>query len=271
MNFFSSSSETSSEPVSTSWVESLLAQDLYKLCVSEREYALEDLHGVPDFVNETPDLVSNRLAELERELSKIPEKTAYDLAAYQDSNYVRSREFRLKFLRAERFHAGKAAKRLAGFFDQKLVLFGQKELARELLLSDLDQEDRKCLESGLMTLLPVRDRAGRCILTWMPAFREETKPLCRMRCLMYLVCLAANEEETQKKGIVVLWLDVGPRRAYLDRSASGLAIPLFARMPARFSAVHVCIADCKLSAFWSVVRGLIAPALLTRIRFHCGK
>lgn len=47
------------------------------------------IYTVSDIVNETPDLVSNHLAELDVELSKIPEKIAYDLAACQDSSYVR--------------------------------------------------------------------------------------------------------------------------------------------------------------------------------------
>ena len=274
MSLLSSSSETSSKPapVSTSWVESLLAQNLYTLSLNERENALEDLHGVPGIVNETPDLVSNRLSELERELSEILEKTAFDLAACQDPNYVRSRVLRLKFLRAERFDAYKAAKRLVGFFDEKLVLFGQTCLDRELLLSDLNQEDRTCLESGLMSLLPVRDRAGRCVITWMPAFRDGHNPLCRIRCLLYLLCLVANEENTQKKGLVVLWLDFGPQRTYFDRSACGLATTLLGGAPARFSAFHVCVSNSKVTALWSsFIRPFMEPAILARIRFHCGK
>lgn len=258
--------------MSTSLIESLLAQDLYNLSLNERENALEDLHGVADVVHETPDLVSNRLAELERELSEILEKTAYDLAACQDPNYVRSRVLRLKFLRAERFDAYKAAKRLVRFFDEKLALFGQTCLDRELLLSDLDQEDRTCLESGLMTLLPVRDRAGRYVMTWMPAFRDGHKPLCRIRCLLYLLCMVANEEETQKKGLVVLWLDFGPRRTYFDMSACGLGTALLQGAPARFGAFHVCISNFKVTALWSsFIRPFLEPAILTRIRFHCGK
>jgi hypothetical protein len=104
------------------------------------------------------------------------------------------------------------------------------------------------------------DSASYQIPSWMPAFRKETSQLCKICCLMYLLGLAANEEETQKKGLVVLWLDIGPRRTHFDRSAPGLATTLLARTPVRFSAVHICVGNSNLSALWSLVCSLIDPS-----------
>jgi hypothetical protein len=175
-----SSASTIAEP-STSWAESLLAQDLNKLSLDDREKALEDLHGVSADINETPELVASRLYNLDRALFNNETYAAYDLAKSQNVKYTSSMELRLKFLRAARFDPARAATRLVGFLERKMELFGRNTLARELLFTDLDEEERRCLESGLMTMLPVRDRSGRCILTWMPMLRAEFTPLAKVR------------------------------------------------------------------------------------------
>jgi hypothetical protein len=153
-------------------VESLLALDLNKMSLNEREKVFEDLHGVSDIVDESPELVASCLDELELEIAKIRRRDAYIAAASKDSCYTSSRTLRLKFLRAENFDSNRAAARLVGFFETKLEIFGPDPLARDLLLSDLNEDDHKCLQSGLMTLVPAKDVAGRGIMTWMPLIKE---------------------------------------------------------------------------------------------------
>jgi hypothetical protein len=153
-------------------VQSLLALDLNKISLNERDKVFEDLHGVPDLVDESPELVASCLAELEPGIAKIRRRDAYIVAASKDSSYTSSRTLRLKFLRAENFESDRAAARLVGFFETKLELFGPDPLARDLLLSDLDEDDQKCLQSGLMTLVPAKDAAGRGIVTWVPMLKE---------------------------------------------------------------------------------------------------
>jgi hypothetical protein len=157
-----------SEDKLASAIQGLLALDMNKISPNEREKVYDDLHGVSGVVDETPELVASCLAELEREIAKIRDRDAYIAAASKDSSYTTSRTLRLKFLRAEHFDSKNAAARLVVFFEKKLELFGSDPLARDLFISDLNEEDKKCLQSGLMTLLPEKDRAGRRILTWMP-------------------------------------------------------------------------------------------------------
>lgn len=166
---------------STSWAESLLAKDLYKLSMCEREKVLEDLHGVSDVVNETAEVIAASLVAFDGELSKIKDKPAYDTAKDRDQEYVNSLELRLKFLRAARFDPVKAAERMVGFFGKKLELFGPGPLTRELRLTDLDKDDRACLKRGIITLVPLRDQTGRGVVTWMPMLRGESTTLSRVR------------------------------------------------------------------------------------------
>jgi hypothetical protein len=164
----------------TEHAESLLAQDLYKLSTGEREKVLEELHGVSDIVNETAELIAISLADFDGELPKIKDKAAYDAAKARDPEYVNSLELRLKFLRAARFDPVRAAERMVGFFEKKLELFGAAPLTREVRLTDLDKDDRACLKGGIITLLPLRDRAGRGVVTWMPMLRGESTILSRV-------------------------------------------------------------------------------------------
>jgi hypothetical protein len=153
-------------------VQTLLARDLNKISLNEREKVYEDLHGVSGLVDESPELVASCLAQLESGIAKLRGKKAYNIAAaIADSSYTSSRALRLQFLRADNFDAKKAAARLVVFLENKLELFGPDPLARDLLRSDLSEEDQKCLQSGLMTLVPEKDKAGRGIMTWMPMLK----------------------------------------------------------------------------------------------------
>ena len=71
---------------------------------------------------------------------------------------VEQREFRLAFLRAERFDAKKAATRFIEYFEEKRRLFGVANLTTKIKLKDLDTETKNCLESGQIQILPGRDR-----------------------------------------------------------------------------------------------------------------
>jgi hypothetical protein len=138
---------------------------------AEREQLhFSDIDAVSDAIDETPEFLEANLAKLENELANMTKnKEVYLQAEAEDNGYTRCRQLRLKFLRAESFDAKKAAERMAMFFEEKLMLFGPKLLAKDVKLRDLDENDIKCLESGIGQLLPQRDRAGRCVFAWIMA------------------------------------------------------------------------------------------------------
>ena len=68
--------------------DALLAKELNELSLREREQVYYDIHGVSDVVEETEELISTKLAQLDKELSKIaqePQAAAYYLAVSQNS------------------------------------------------------------------------------------------------------------------------------------------------------------------------------------------
>jgi hypothetical protein len=149
----------------------ILAQELNHLSLKEREKLIYDIHGVLELPKEEPDFVANCLQELDKEVDAYSpnDKNAYEQAQTQDYNYVSCERFRLKFLRAENFNPRLAAQRLIKFFASKLHLFGPHYLTRDIGLDDLAEDDKKCIEAGLLQLLPLRDRAGRAVICWTAA------------------------------------------------------------------------------------------------------
>jgi hypothetical protein len=165
-------------------IENSLAKDkdLDQPSLADREKAYYDLHGVADAVEEKPGFVDKCLADLESEICRLEDnKNAYEMAKKVHPEYVCGRGFRLKFLRAGCFVPKDAAARLVGFLDEKLQLFGPKPLARELLLSDLNQEDMVVVRSGFFSIVPLRDSAGRAVTVVSPFFRGEAALEPRVR------------------------------------------------------------------------------------------
>ena len=156
-------------------ITSFLAKQLNQLSLAEREKAYYDLHGVADVMEEEPAFVDKCLAGLESEICKVADnkKHAYEIAKKVNPGYICGRGFRLQFLRAECFVPKKAATRLVGFLEEKLKLFGPKPLARELLMSDLNQDDMVVLQSGFLSIAPLRDSAGRAVTVFVPFSRPK--------------------------------------------------------------------------------------------------
>ena len=221
-----------------------LARQMSQLSMPEREASLYDIHGVSEMVQETPDFVFQKLQELDAALSAIeaPSKQAYTQALQLDPTYAMSEGLRLKFLRADTFDPVEAAKRMVRHFETKLKLFGPEKLTKELGVEDLSPEDQEVIESGWLTLLPLRDTAGRLIMV-------NTMPLrcgsatSRTRFLFVLLCLISKEESDQRKGLVALGFhNQAKNRPVLpvDPALAQVSGVVVASSPIKFCSIHAC-------------------------------
>jgi hypothetical protein len=157
-----------SSPPIIDTTDAILGNEMNQLSLQERNLALEEIHGVANVVEETPDFVELRLERLESEISKLKKKSAYERTKFMCPRYVYSTKLRLKFLRAERFDATKAAKRMITFFELKLQLFGMDKLVRDITWDDLSTQDRAIMTSGGISILPWKDRSGRQVACRVP-------------------------------------------------------------------------------------------------------
>lgn len=154
--------------------DALRAGAMYGLSNEEREQALADVHGVSSNASPDNEFMANRLSQLDKAISDIrSNKSAYLRAKIQSPEYVTDRKFRLQFLLADSFEPHAAAERLVAYFDSKLVLFGPDKLTRDLTLADLDAQDVKCLEFGIVQRLVGKDHAGRVVLSCWPTTTQE--------------------------------------------------------------------------------------------------
>ena len=161
--------------------ENLMVQAMNELSVQkrEREKVYEEIHGVSTFPEETPEQLTQAFEKLAEELANIPrlKRKALDRAIFLKPSLEQDSSFQLMFLRADRFDAAKAAERLAKYFENKLVLFGEEKLVRKISYDDLDEDDLEVLNTGSFQVLPKKDRAGRKMFFWDPkSFRYKALP-----------------------------------------------------------------------------------------------
>jgi hypothetical protein len=103
------------------------------------------------------------------------------------SDYVKNRKFLLIFLRADRFHAKKAAWRIVGHFHKKLELFGASKLCKDITLKDLDPRAMEVIEHGYLTVLPGRDRSDRLVFCCAMSHKKYREPIDQVRLLCLLL------------------------------------------------------------------------------------
>lgn len=197
---------------SVKMVDSVLAKEFSNLTLEERSKTYEELHGVDDSVEETPEFVQNMLLQLDNELEKlVTDSEAYRVAMAQDPAYVRSVKFRLCFLRCTGFHPEKAAARLLAFLEGKLKYFGRELLTKRIQFHDLDRDDRACAKGGHMQILASRDRSGRAVFVDINMMQDESfkTPMNRLKAFLYFWLAMAEDEENQKRGVVLLSMQMG--------------------------------------------------------------
>mmetsp|Transcript_5055 Transcript_5055/g.10465 ORF Transcript_5055/g.10465 Transcript_5055/m.10465 type:complete len:487 (-) Transcript_5055:248-1708(-) len=257
--------------------EDLVTQDRMRLSFKDRNAIDEEVHGVKNLSREeTPELLQESMRQLSVELSKIPNKVAFDRSQrlYANNTYINTADFRLRFLRCEYFDAKKAAVRMVNFLDFVDGLFdGDLVLQRPIQLTDFSKAEMKMLRSGIYQLLPYRDRSGRPIYTEVGnmGLHLDLKMRMKLRCYFYYV--ASNDVESQRKGLVsIVWVQGDftntpmPLRKE-SRLLYGLAL---SGLPLRRASTHFCAPDTLyfrlLSSF--VITSLFRSSSLSRIRFH---
>jgi hypothetical protein len=152
-------------------IDALIAQEMTRMSLEEREKALDDVHGILVVKDEDPDFVSSCLDELEDHLTTIKHNTAYALAEAISRQYVYDEKLRMMFLRADEYEPQQAAERMIRFFELKKSLFGVQKLVKDIVLDDLDEDDMATLKTGCVQVSPYRDTAGRPIVLFFQRLR----------------------------------------------------------------------------------------------------
>lgn len=152
----------------------LVAERVNELTQEERDREIHELHGVLDGIDETPELLQESLDRMETELQHLLEQktsssshnthAAFSRAAAMDAEYVKDRDFRLAFLRTDRFVPKLAAERCLKYFEAKEYLFGTELLTTDIQMEHLGEYAMAAMDRGGVQILPERDSAGRAVL-----------------------------------------------------------------------------------------------------------
>jgi hypothetical protein len=142
--------------------EDFLASELSKLSIQEISKALDDVHCVGEELKEDEEMIQRSLAAFD-EAVRAQRNPIYDIAAGQNRAYIEDPSFRLKFLRANLHDVQRSARQMMSFLKYKATYFGEDTLGRDIVLSDLKQEDVDHIQSGLFHIQAGRDRSGRVI------------------------------------------------------------------------------------------------------------
>ena len=178
-------------------VDRLIALKLSKMSIQDREKIDHDIHGISTGVEETPEFISDSLLKLEKELVKLNGKLKkeYELAKKLDKDYVQNKNFRLKFLRADKFNTRKAARRIARHFKAKVELFGEDKVGKNIVQDDLTESDMDALNYGAPSVLPLRDRSGRVVCLWIPRSEIQEMPsIAKVRNILSTLVLVISKK-----------------------------------------------------------------------------
>ncbi|CAB9517238.1 Transfer protein [Seminavis robusta] len=256
-------------------VDRLLADEIEKLSLEEKERSTFDLYGMTQETKD-PEDVDALLEQMELEIRKIPDRKAYEKAKYMNEEYVMEKDFRLLFLHCDEFDAKSAAQRIVQHFEVKRELFGDgPALARKLLMSDLSEDDMKFLTSGVRQLLPVRDAAGRLVYVMCPGFRDSSVALdSQLRAEIYFGMSILQTEDAQRNGGIVLVISL------LGESLLNLQQQLFLKLKRlkklrsggliKVAGVHFLLSQDYLRPLVGGIRWLFPEKLRAKIRVHFG-
>lgn len=264
-------------------VDSLLAREMSGLSMADREKAYYDVHGVSEEIQETPEMIAESIDLLRQELMKgeqgmsaasADDEKAYNKAMAMDSSYVQDPKFLIRFLRADLFNIPAAAVRVKRFFGVKMDLFGPDLLVKDITQDDLGDDTMYTLYNGGAHCLPFRDRGGR--VTVLHFAHPDSLPVqAIMRKTFYVGMVLYEDEETQKKGHVIVAYQLGHTLTWqqtaheqdLNRQRGRLLVSL----PCRPVALHVCVDSMILwRPILAVFKYVANTFTRVRIREHTG-
>lgn len=262
-------------------VDTLTADELAKLSITDREKVYSDIHGVPNETQESSEFLRKNLSLLEAQLDNMlvstpDESRAYNLALSKDQEYARDTRLRLRFLRADRFNIARAAERFLLHFAMKLDLFGDDLLVKDISQEDLDELDIDALHNETGFIMPFRDMGGRMLVVKQSTLTSSDNIPIRsiLRAMFYAGMVKTEDQESQRKGIVAVAYYIGENLQWkqissrLGRAKSvGRAL---SALPLRIEAIHFCSDSMLLRPLFAVFKMGVSAFTRMRVREHFG-
>jgi CRAL/TRIO domain len=135
------------------------------------------------------------------------------------------------------------------------------------------KDDKVALGFGFIKLVPAKDPSGRSI-TYFDVSRQDKSKYERKsmtRAMWYVFHAALEDEETQKKGIVILVIPRDSKLSQFDRKLGQMnADSLKGCIPIRMSASHICHPPTFFNVIFPIIKLLMGERLRKRTLVHGG-
>jgi len=283
----------SAEDLNPIRIDKIMAKEIDRLSIKDRNAIYEEIHGVSTMaIEETSELMEESLKNFSMELNKIDAKLkrAYNVIANQETTettetttttnalskeIVESKDFRLRFLRCVSFDPSQAAERMVQFFELLQRVYGIENLKKFDGTMDFfigGTAEQNAFRAGYIQLLPFRDRSGRRILSFVTDALS-LDHIIRFKIFMYMVFVAGEDPETQRNGVVMLFWP-GTLELQLPSPSYRKLVGQYIRCsPTRIISFHFCFPP---TPFFLMLRTVISAALqvakrITRVKVHTGE
>ncbi|CAJ1932709.1 unnamed protein product [Cylindrotheca closterium] len=251
-------------------VDEIFVEGMNRLSFDELQREQEDLHGVSADFTEKADDVKRMLVTLHSHLQHLKPGSAYESAETMNQDYVSNRDLRMTFLRANRYDPKASANQMIRYFDFKSKLFGEDKLTRDILLSDLNDDDIACMLRGNYQISAVKDRANRVILMQFPGLRAPKSIENELRSRFYINMDLIKSLNTANRSVVYINYGVGDLEDH-TKGAGGLQFLHFGMaMPFPTSGFHLCFSEKAETLVGKAVFALLPPSLKAKVKFHFG-
>jgi len=249
-------------------LDEVIVQGMTHLSFEELQRVQEELHGVPAIIQKEEEELDTLLESFKYHCGRLKRGTAYEIAESVDKNYVCDRNFQLMFIRSNRYDPKASAEQAMRFLEMKMKLFGKDKVAKDITLSDLDDDDKSSLLAGSFQVLKYPDSSGRRILLELPGLSSWRTPENQLRARFYVFMHLAKSAD--KIGNVFVSYCIGEFRdttngaGFVEETRLGLACPN------HWSGLHLAF-DNRTEAIITKAAIAIMPARMRAItKLHSG-
>jgi hypothetical protein len=167
-----------------------------------------------------------------------------------------------------------AAKRLTEYWEKRLEVFGPEKAFLPLHLDKALKDDMVAVDMGVLRLLPVKaDPGGRSSLFLDPS-RQDLSKYTResmIRVYWYLFHVALEDQDTQKKGLVLIGFPKNAKFSQFDRTLVKMMMrSVKGQLPVRLAAIHMCHPPAAFQVIFPFLKILLGERLRKRFKVHGG-
>ncbi|CAJ1936015.1 unnamed protein product [Cylindrotheca closterium] len=258
-------------------VEASLVQGMKNLTFDQLQREQEDFHGVADYGaahrEQDPKAIGELLQSLDAHLARIKPGTIYETACMKDPAYVSNRDFRMLFLKGNRYDPKSSAEQMIRYFDVKHNLFGDECLVRDITTQDLTEDDIASVMAGGVQMSSCTDSSGRLISWGFPGVRviDHVPKKNKLRHIFYYGMDLVSSAEDTTKGIVLVSYQVGQyRESRIDHDLHYEVMQLALALPFNIAGYHFCFSDRAHCMLAHTAVSLMPSHLRAKTRIHFG-